>query len=107
MALYRGFLVEFLRSAREALDLTPEEVSEQAGLDTKTYRRIENGEFTPNFTTFLLIARGFHCPAEDFFRKFAKYLEGRAEKESKCLVARYYAKDKSECVEVWRIRPRK
>jgi transcriptional regulator with XRE-family HTH domain len=102
--LYRGFLVEFLHSEREASDLSPEKAGERAGLDSKTYRRIENGEFTPTFTTLLLIAQGLHGSAEDFFRKFARYLEGRAEKESRCLQGRYYSKDKSECVEIWRIK---
>ena len=101
--LYAGYLAEFLRAEREALGISPEKLSEKAGLDSKTFRRIENCEFTPNYSSLLLIARALGYTPERFFRKFTRYLEGREVRERRQLLGRYYSKDKSECVEVWRI----
>jgi DNA-binding XRE family transcriptional regulator len=54
-----------LREEREQQGLSQTTLADRAGIDRKTVNRIENGHYSPNLETFVLLCRALHAdPSE-------------------------------------------
>ncbi|MFI8104845.1 helix-turn-helix transcriptional regulator [Streptomyces sp. NPDC086023] len=58
-----------VRAAREAADLTQEELGERVGIDNKTVHRIEYAITDPTLTMLLRIARAVGVPLSQLVRE--------------------------------------
>jgi DNA-binding XRE family transcriptional regulator len=54
-----------LREEREQQHISQTVLANRAGIDRKTVNRIENGHYSPNLETFVLLCRALHIdPSE-------------------------------------------
>ena len=58
-----------LKTTRQKIGLTQEQVAKQANITTRSYQRIENGARTPSLKTAFLIADILNSTVECLFKK--------------------------------------
>jgi len=56
-----------LKTTRQQLGLTQEEIAKKADISTRSYQQYESGERIPKITTALLIARVLNSTVEELF----------------------------------------
>jgi transcriptional regulator, XRE family len=62
-----GDLNTRLKTTRQQLGLTQEEIAKKADISTRSYQQYESGERIPKITTALLIARVLNSTVEELF----------------------------------------
>jgi transcriptional regulator with XRE-family HTH domain len=61
-------LARNIKAARDAADLTQDEVADAADMQTAVYSRIERGEVDPRLSSLLKIGAGLGVPVSDLLR---------------------------------------
>ena len=62
-------IAERLKNERLQREWSQETLANKAGIDRKTVNRIENGNFSPSMTTFLLLCDAMKVNAQDIIAK--------------------------------------
>jgi len=57
-----------LRQERERQGISQTALADRAGIDRKTVNRIENGHYSPNMESFVLICKALHLDPSDMLK---------------------------------------
>lgn len=57
-----------LRQERERQGISQTALADRAGIDRKTVNRIENGHYSPNMESFVLICKALHLNPSDMLK---------------------------------------